>query len=131
MSVKGPFLIDTDVLIDYLRDYSPAVEFLELLTPPIFICSISVAELYAGVREGNERLALDLLLQTYEIISVDANIAKTGGLFKREFSKRIGTSINDALIAAAAITKGATLVSLNKKHFSWFDKLHVPYMKQH
>jgi predicted nucleic acid-binding protein len=43
------FLIDTDVLIDYLRDETAAVSYLESLPPPLLISAISVAELYAGV----------------------------------------------------------------------------------
>ena len=45
-------LIDTDVLIDYLRDHAEAVSYLESLTEPLLISVITVAELYAGVREG-------------------------------------------------------------------------------
>lgn len=45
-------LIDTDVLIDYLRSKSQAVSFLENLKELLLISSITVAELYAGVREG-------------------------------------------------------------------------------
>ncbi|MEB3342880.1 hypothetical protein [Okeania sp.] len=44
-------LIDTDVLIDYLRSNSQAVNFLESLTQLLFISSMTVAELYTGVRE--------------------------------------------------------------------------------
>ena len=50
-------LIDTDVLIDYLKANSQAVNFLENLTQLLLISSITVAELYAGVREGKERIA--------------------------------------------------------------------------
>ena len=54
-----PLLIDTDVLIDYLRDQADAVSYLEAITEQVFISAITVAELYAGVREGEERTALD------------------------------------------------------------------------
>ena len=49
-------LIDTDVLIDYLRDRAEAVAYLESLTPPLSVSAITVAELYAGVQDGDERL---------------------------------------------------------------------------
>ena len=38
-------LIDTDVLIDYLRDQPEAVSYLESLTEQILISAITVAEL--------------------------------------------------------------------------------------
>jgi predicted nucleic acid-binding protein len=47
-------LIDTDVLIDYLRDRAEAVSYLEGLTESLLVSVITVAELYAGVREGAE-----------------------------------------------------------------------------
>ena len=53
------FLIDTDVLIDYLRGRPEAVVYLESLTDRLLISAITVAELYAGVREGVERYALE------------------------------------------------------------------------
>jgi hypothetical protein len=44
-------LLDTDVLIDYLRDYPAAVVYLESLPQPLLVSAITVAELYSGVRE--------------------------------------------------------------------------------
>ena len=40
-------LIDTDILIDYLRDYPPAVEWLEALTVDLKLSVINVAEIYS------------------------------------------------------------------------------------
>ncbi|HWT00392.1 MAG TPA: hypothetical protein VN256_09105 [Pyrinomonadaceae bacterium] len=47
--------IDTDVLIDYLRGRAEAVSYLEGLAGQLLISAMSVAELHAGVREGEER----------------------------------------------------------------------------
>jgi len=49
---SGPALlvVDTDVLIDYLRDQPQAVAFLESTEQPLAISVITVSELYAGVR---------------------------------------------------------------------------------
>lgn len=123
------FLIDTDVLIDYLRDETVAVSYLEGLRPPLLISAISVAELYAGVREGNERLALDAFLDAFEIVPVDEEIAVAGGLYRRGYGKSHGTGLNDALIAATTTLRNATLVTLNHKHFPMPLSLTVPYQK--
>jgi hypothetical protein len=48
-------LLDTDVLIDYLRSRAEAVEYLENLPQLPIVSAITVAELSAGVREGRER----------------------------------------------------------------------------
>jgi predicted nucleic acid-binding protein len=52
-------LLDTDVLIDYLRDQPDAVAYVESLTTPLLVSAITVAELYAGVRDDTERSTLD------------------------------------------------------------------------
>jgi hypothetical protein len=43
-----PLLIDTDVLIDYLRDYPAAVSYVEAQQERFLISVVTVAELYAG-----------------------------------------------------------------------------------
>lgn len=50
-----PILIDTDVLIDYLRNREEAVLFLESSNELMLLSVITIAELYAGTREGSER----------------------------------------------------------------------------
>lgn len=82
-----PLLIDTDVIIDYLRDTPEAVSYLESLTEPLLISAVTVAELYAGVRDGAERAALDSFIQAFDIVVVDEEIAVKGGLYRRDYSK--------------------------------------------
>ena len=48
-------VVDTDVLIDYLRDQPQAVAFLEGTEQPLAASVITVAELYPGMRDGEER----------------------------------------------------------------------------
>jgi predicted nucleic acid-binding protein len=107
-------LIDTDVLIDYLRDHPQAVTYLEELKTWPSLSVVTVAELYAGVREGKERTALESLLETFKIIELSDDIAKLGGLFRRDYGKSHGIGIADALIAATAKHERCTLVTLNR-----------------
>lgn len=124
-----PLLIDTDVLIDYLRDYADAVAYLESITEPVFISAITVAELYAGVREGEERTALDSFIKAFEIVLIDEAIAIQGGLYRRDYRKSHNVGLADAIIAASAESKNAVLVTLNKKHFPMLTNVIVPYQK--
>lgn len=77
-------LIDTDVLIDYLKEQNEAVDYLENLTEPILISTITVAELYAGVKENEERTILEGFVDAFHVIPVNENIAKKGGLYRRD-----------------------------------------------
>jgi predicted nucleic acid-binding protein len=122
-------LLDTDILIDYLRGRAEAVAYLENRSEPLAVSAITVAELYAGVREGEERTKLTLFLSALEVIPVDEQIAARGGLFRRDYSKSHGTGLADALIAATAELHHATLVTLNAKHFPMVTGVLVPYVK--
>src|SRR5437660_10247074 len=127
--MPAKLLIDTDVLIDYLRDQEAAVSYLESLLPPLLMSAVSVAELYAGVREGDERTILAEFLYTIEVVPVNKEIAMAGGLYRRNYGKSHGVGINDALIAATAVLSNAELVTLNRKHFPMLGSITVPYQK--
>lgn len=122
-------LVDTDVLIDYLRDRREAADYLESLANPPAVSAITVAELYAGVREGRERKFLDEFSDTLTVVDVNDEIARLGGLFRRDYFKSHGVGINDAIIAATAELEDRMLVTLNEKHFPMLRNVQVPYQK--
>jgi predicted nucleic acid-binding protein len=124
-------LVDTDIWIDFLRGTPQAVTFVSKLPNEVAISSISVAELYAGVRDGAETQALSDLLDTLEVIDLNRDIAQAGGLIRREHGKAHGVGLNDALIAATALNRKACLYTLNLKHYPSMRKNQVmqPYRK--
>lgn len=122
-------LIDTDVLIDYLTAREEAVAFLESQLLPMLISSITVAELYAGVREGKERVILDDFIEAFEVVPLTTDIAQKGGLYRRDYGKSHGVGLADSIIAATAEAKNITLVTLNQKHLPMITNLLVPYRK--
>ncbi|AHE97674.1 type II toxin-antitoxin system VapC family toxin [Thioalkalivibrio paradoxus] len=123
-------LLDTDVLIDYLRGVPEAVTYLESRKEVFLISAVTVGELYAGVREGRERKALDAFMGAFEIVVLDASLAERGGLLRRDYGKSHGTGLADALIAASAERQEAVLVTLNRKHFPMLREVLVPYEKR-
>jgi predicted nucleic acid-binding protein len=122
-------LLDTDVLVDYLRGRTEAVTYLESLTEVLSTSAITVAELYAGVRDGPERTKLDAFLSAFDLVPVEQEIALKGGLYRRDYGKSHNMGLGDALIAATAEVQGLTLVTLNKKHFPMLADVIVPYVK--
>lgn len=123
-------LVDTDVLIDYLRGVGQAVSFLERVRGPLLVSAISVAELYSGVREGAERKAMESFLTAFELVVVDGIVAARGGLYRRKYGGSHGVGLADALIAATAETRRARLATLNRRHFPMFDGVVVPYRRK-
>ena len=127
--MTAPFLLDTDVLIDYLRGRPDAVAFVSGAGWRLQISSVTVAELYVGVREGDERTYLERLISILEIIDITPAIAMQAGLWRRDYGKSHGTGLMDTLIAATAYHAGSTLVTLNTKRFPMLKNVQAPYRK--
>ena len=127
MNSPHRLLLDTDVLIEYLRGRVEAVEYLNSLNDELYISVITVAELYAGVREGTERAQLDAFILAFTTLPIDAEIALRGGLLRREYGRSHGTGLADALLAATSLVCKIPLVSFNRKHFPMLHDLLTPY----
>jgi hypothetical protein len=126
--VAGLLLLDTDVLVDYLQGRMEAAVYLEARTEPLLISVITVAELFAGVREGEESRLLEQFLSAFEIVALTREIAREGGLYRRNYGPSHGVGLADALIAATAVLRPARLVTLNARHFPMLQ-VEVPYQK--
>ncbi len=120
-------LFDTDVLIDYLRGKDEAQTYIDDIKDEVYMSSISMAELYAGVRKGEESRKLEIFIETFEVISLNKNIAKMGGLYRNQYKPSHGTGLADALIAATAKEIGAQLITFNTKHFPMLNNVFKPY----
>ena len=125
--MAGRLLIDTDMLIEYLRGRSEAAEYLESLTSDLYISVISVAELFAGVRGDEEEQSLKQLLLAFVVLPVTERTARLGGLYRRDYGRSHGTGLADALIAATAEENGADLITFNRRHFPMISRITVPY----
>nr|WP_255552879.1 type II toxin-antitoxin system VapC family toxin [[Phormidium] sp. ETS-05] len=91
--------------------------------------TMTIAELYAGVRDGKEMEALNELIRAFQVMPIDENISIKGGLYRRDYGKSHGMGLADAIIAATAELNGVTLVTLNQKHFPMIADILVPYKK--
>lgn len=122
-----PLLIDSDVLIDYLRGRAEAIEFLDGVEERLLVSAISVAELFAGAAHAGEAERLRTFLAAFEVQAIDSEVAETGGAYRAAHGKPDGTGLADALIAASAEGAGARLVTRNQRHFRMLDDVLVPY----
>ncbi len=127
--MAGLILLDTDVLVDFFRGHSKAVAFINAHSDRIILPTIIVAELYAGVKGEKERAALDRFVALFRVVPVSAEIAKTGGLYKRDYGRSHGVGLADAIIAATAKAENAELKTLNRKHYPMLKGLRTAYAK--
>ncbi|MCB1234870.1 MAG: type II toxin-antitoxin system VapC family toxin [Verrucomicrobiae bacterium] len=122
-------LVDTDILIDYLRGHADAVSFLEGNVDDVSISAVSVAELYQGVREGQERTRLSRMISALVVLPLTEEIAETAGLYRRDYRDRLGCGLADCMIAATASEHRLDLATLNGKHFQMLKGVILPYAK--
>lgn len=127
--MKKRILIDTDVVVDFLRGYDKAIAYLKNYPSEIALSSIVVAELYAGVRD-DEREKLDEFVSLFPVLPITPEIAKAGGLLKRDYHRSHEVGLADALMAATAVSENAELKTLNTKHYPMLKGLKPPYVKK-
>lgn len=123
-----PVLVDTDVLIDFLRGCAEAVNWIDQLQVRPLISVITIAELRSGMK-ANEEPALNRLIGGLITCEITSKIARLGGDFRRQFGPSHGTGLADALIAATAVSEDAHLTTFNVRHFPMLDNVNQPYRK--
>lgn len=109
-------LIDTDVLIDFVRGRA------ELPKAKVhYISEITLYEFVRGTRDL--RRAKDLLEETFSVLWVDNDVILTASRLWRELRAR-GEPVEDRdlIIAATAIARGLPLKTKNRRHFKRFTR---------
>lgn len=123
-------LFDTDVIIDFLRGYEKSREFLTNNSKShFFLSSISIAELYSGVRNIKEEREVSTFIMSFSIVEITKAIAIDAGSIRKKYGKSHGTGLADALIASCAQETSSTLATLNKKHYPMIKDIIIPYKK--
>jgi len=125
--VSPALLLDTNIVIDLLRSRPAAKEWILNASGKLAVSTVSVAELYAGIQNQQQKNQIERFLQSLKIIAVSIETAKLAGLYKGRYFKSHGTDIIDAVIAASAELHSLQLVTMNTKHFPMFPDLKRPY----
>ncbi len=116
-------LLDSDVIIAWLRGYEPFAEVIPQLVAEGRVLAwtpVSVAEIYAGVRKGEEK-AIENLFIVLETLPISGEIGREAGRYLHSYSKSHSVELGDALIAATARVTGMSLWTLNRKHYPMKD----------
>ena len=116
-------VLDSDVIIEILRGARGTLQAaiaLEESGVPTFCTAISWAEIFAGVRRGEEAVTRAFFEARGEV-ALDGKIGRQAGDYLARYAKSHRVEIADALIAAAATTSGLRLWTLNRKHYPMQD----------
>lgn len=122
-------LPDIDILVDFFRGHEKAVSFIREYESDIILSAIVVAELYAGVKGESEETTLGEFVSLFRVVPVTAEIARSAGLYKREYGRSHGIGLADAVLAATATAENAELQTLNIRHYPMLKGLRSAYRK--
>ncbi len=119
-------LVDTDVIIWYLRGNTRAYDLIESLDN-FFISAVTYMELVQGMRNKNELNLFRKSLHNWgtEIIYITEEISAKAVFFIEEFYLSNSVEIADSLIASTAIVYGLPLITGNDKHYKPLKNLQI------
>ena len=122
-------LLDSDVVIDYLRGLPAAGRYVEGLAVTPTCSEVTRVEVLRGVR-SHERRATERFLAAIRWVVVDETISRVAGELGRRFGRShsaVGTA--DLVVAATAERLEIPLATLNPRHFPMFPKLEPAYRR--
>jgi predicted nucleic acid-binding protein len=123
-----PYLIDTDILIDFFRKVPAAAEYLD--SKGDWSHSVATAmELFAGADDKKQLREIEKFLVEYERIGLSEDIGNRALNIIKSYSKADGIDPVDAILAATAIAAGLTLSTRNGKHFRNIEGLKLEIVK--
>lgn len=116
---KMKLILDTSILIDYLRNGVLGEQFFERKTPQqqFFLPTIVLFELFSGqsTQDLDTITKIKKFIGYFPRIDLTESIARRAGEIYRDVSHEL--DVPDYIIAASALEINGTVVTLNKKHF--------------
>ena len=125
-------ILDTDIMIDFLSQYPPTMNWLNSLgTEEIILPGFVVMELINGIKNKVEQKQLEKNLQSYEIIWATPKVCDEALAIFSRYHLSHGIGIFDALIGQTAIALNLPLYTFNQKHYDVIPNLRTvqPYEK--
>ena len=119
-------LFDTDVLIWNFRGNEQAGKIIntaEYLETSV-VCYM---ELLQGARDKKEVRSIQSFFKEFgfRILPLSEEIGKRGAFYIEDHASRVGLSVEDALVAATAVTAQAILCTGNVKHYRMIAELDI------
>lgn len=120
-------VLDSDVLIDYLRKAGPGRDLLRKLraTGAFTVTSITAFELALGRDYARDPAPADSLLAAPCLMLTRAAAVRAGGVLRELRAAGAGIEIRDAMQAGICLQAEAPLVTRNIRHFARVPGLKV------
>ena len=119
-------IIDTDVLVWYLRGDSGAKDFVET-NIPFSVSSVTYIELTQGMKDKVEFRRFQKKFKSWktEIVHIDQEISSRAVFYVQEYAFSHSMKLADALIAATAVQGGEILATANEKHYKFIPNIEL------
>ncbi len=117
---------DSDVLIDALRGREPGArrvaEGLEAGT--LATTAVSTFELLSGARSSKQRKVVEAMLAALPVLPLDQKAGEAAASLRLELEGQgQGIGMADYLIAGICVSRSASLLTRNRKHFQRIQAL--------
>ena len=124
--------LDTDVLVDFLRNKKEAIAYIEAneFSNILATTYVNLFELYYGAMLSNSveqnLAALEKIQKRLTILNLSKESVKIAGKMLAELEKKGNTiDFRDLLIGTTALAQGFSIKTYNIKHFSKIKELNV------
>jgi tRNA(fMet)-specific endonuclease VapC len=114
-------VVDTDIIIDYLKKRQPGAELLKkaYLKHRIHITSITVYELLYGVQKSGKSALINRLLRYVTVVPLDEAAAREAAAIHYTLrSEGMDIGVKDSFIAGICEAHKMPLLTRNIKHFN-------------
>ncbi len=125
-------ILDSDIGIDFLRQYPPAVNWLSVLgDEEIALPGYVVMELMQGCTNKVELRELKKFIADFEVIWPSSEICNEALEVFSQYNLSHNLGLLDALIGQTAVALGLPLHTFNRKHYTTIPNLVTvqPYQK--
>ncbi len=125
-------ILDSDIVIDFLRQYPPAVNWLSVLgDEEIALPGYVVMELMQGCTNKVELRELKKFIADFEVIWPSSEICNEALEVFSQYNLSHNLGLLDALIGQTAVALGLPLHTFNRKHYTAIPNLVTvqPYQK--
>ena len=119
-------LIDTDVLIWYMRGNKKAYNLIEKLDG-FYISVVTYIELVQGMRNKQELTELRKAIRDWNtnILYINEEISAKAMFYVERHYLSHSLQLADALVCATAIVNGLPLLTANDKHYRIINQLEI------
>ncbi len=120
-------LVDTDILIDVLRNFEPTIQRLAEVEEQsqLWVSQITQMELIVGCQDKRSLKKLEKFLEKFSILPINSAISDRTIKLLSQYRLSHGLLIPDAIIAATALVNQFDLLTKNQRDFRFIQNLEL------